>query len=296
MWFEEYREPRSIEECIDAYVGDAPDVVLLAGGTDLIPLFKDRKRRTKTLINLMSINGLAGRDRDEEDAIVIGAMTTLRDLLDWDGLGGPLLGVRQGIGTVSSMQVRNVATLGGNSCHASPAADTVPALIAADTRVTIAGPSGFRSVALEDFFEGPGRTVLETGELLVDFRIPPQPARTGSSYKKHAIRGNSDVAMVGVGARLTLDENGRAVQARVVLGAVAPKPIRATRSERALIGRIPDAGAIDEAAILAAEECSPITDVRATERYRREMVRVFTGRSLQEAAANASTYESSSQL
>ncbi len=289
MFFDVYIEPRSIDGCINDFVRYAPDVALLAGGTDLIPLFKDRKRRTKALINLMSVDGLAGTEREDEGNVVIGAMTTLRTLMDWDGLGGPLNGVRQGIESVSSIQVRNVATLGGNSCHASPAADTVPALIAADAQVTIAGPSGRRQTALEDFFLGPGKTVLETGELLLDFRIPAQPPRTGSSYKKHAIRGNSDVAMVGVGARLSLDDQGKAEQARVVLGAVAPTVIRSANAERALAGRVIDDDAIEEAAAWAAEDCSPITDVRATGRYRREMVKVFTRRALHEALSMASS-------
>ena len=105
MFFDIYSEPRSIDECIDAFVRHAPDVALLAGGTDLIPLFKDRKRRTKTLINLMSVDGLAGTERGDEGDVVIGAMTTLRTVMDWDGLSGPLNGVRQGIGSVSSIQV-----------------------------------------------------------------------------------------------------------------------------------------------------------------------------------------------
>jgi len=291
MWFEVYREPRSVDECIDECVRHAPDIALLGGGTDLIPLFKDRKRRTKVLVNLMSIDELGGASRDAGGSVVIGAMTTLRSLMDWDGLRGPLNGIRQGIGSVSSVQVRNVATLGGNSCHASPAADTVPALIAADAQVTIAGPSGVRQLPLEDFFLGPGKTALETGELLVDFRVPAQPVRTGTSYKKHAIRGNSDVAMVGVGTRLSLDEQGRVEEVRVVLGAVAPTPMRSPNAERALVGRVIDDDAIAEAAFLATEDCAPITDVRATARYRREMVRVFTKRALQEALSAASSNE-----
>jgi CO/xanthine dehydrogenase FAD-binding subunit len=289
MWFEEYREPKTVAECLDDLARAAPDVVVLGGGTDLIPLFKERKRRTKALINLMAVDDLAGTELDDDGSLVIGAMTTLRSLTDWHGLGGALNGVRQGIGSVSSVQVRNVATLGGNSCHGSPAADTVPALIAADAQVTIAGPSGRRQIALEDFFVGPGKTVLEVGELLIDFRIPTQPLRTGSSYQKHAIRGNSDVAMVGVGARLSLDGQGKVERARVVLGAVAPTPIRSRRAERALLGRVVDDELLDEVAALAAEDCSPITDVRATERYRREMVKVFTKRALEEAGSMAST-------
>jgi carbon-monoxide dehydrogenase medium subunit len=287
VWFEVYREPRTIDECLDDYAQHAPDAVLLAGGTDLIPLFKDRTRRSKALINLMNVDDLAGAHH-RNGGIEIGAMTTMRTLMDWDGLGGPLAGIRQGIGSVSSVQVRNVATLGGNSCHASPAADTVPALIATDAEVSITGPHGHRRVALEDFFLGPGRTVLEPAELMVSFRIPTPPPRTGSSYRKNAIRGNSDVAIVGVGARLTLDEEGRAVAARVVLGAVAPTPIRSPSAERILVGQIVDDESIDAAAAAARDDCSPITDVRATARYRTEMVRVFTRRALRDALNAAS--------
>jgi CO/xanthine dehydrogenase FAD-binding subunit len=289
MWFEEYREPQSIAACLDDLARHAPDVVLLAGGTDLIPVLKDRKRRTKTLVNLMAVKDLAGAERHDNGDLVIGAMTTLRTLMDWEELCGPLNGVRQGIGSVSSVQVRNVATLGGNSCHASPAADTVPALIAADAQVTIAGPAGRRRVPLEDFFVGPGKTLLEPGELLIDFRVPTQPLGSGSSYVKHAIRGNSDVAMVGVGARLSFDERGRVEQARLVLGAVAPTPIRSRRAEAALLGHVVDGDLLDAVSAIAAEDCSPITDVRATQRYRRQMVKVFARRALAEAGSTAST-------
>jgi len=288
MQFEIYCEPRDLAQCIEDLTSNAPDVALLAGGTDLIPRLKDRSLKTKALINLMSVDELAGVDTDADGGLIIGAMTTLRSLLDWDALSGPLNGVRDAVGSVASVQVRNVATLGGNTCNASPAADTVPGLIAANTEVSIAGPSGARRMLLEDLFLGPGKTSLGQGEILVDFRIPPQLPRTGSSYKKHAVRGNSDVAMVGIGARISLDEDDKVADARVVMAAVAPTPIRSLRAERALVGRVVDEATIEEAAALASEDCSPITDVRATARYRTEMVRVFTKRAVREATERVS--------
>ena len=289
MWFEVYCEPRSVEECIEDLLRHTPDVAPLAGGTDLIPQFKDFTRSTKAVVNLMAIDRLSQSQHCEDGSVEIGAMATLRNLAAWDALGGPLAGIREGIGSVSSVQVRNVATLGGNSCNASPAADTVPGLIAADTEIDIEGPEGRRRMLLEEFFVGPGATALATGEVLVGFRIPSPPPPTGSSYQKHAIRGNSDVAIAGVAARLTLDPDGSVAEARVVLGAVAPTAIRSARAEQALVGATPDEDAIEAAAALAAEDCRPITDQRASAAYRREMVRVFTKRAVRVAAERAPT-------
>ncbi len=180
------------------------------------------------------------------------------------------------------MAIRNVGTVGGNLCHASPAADTAPALIALGARVKIVGPAGERTCALEDFFTGPGQTVLQSGEILAEILVPAMPPRTKSVYLKHAVRGAADLAIVGVAVIATLeDERLRSV--KIVLGAVAPRPIRARMAEKLLEGKELDESLIEDAAQAASDESRPITDVRASVDYRKEMVKVFTRWALEKA-------------
>jgi carbon-monoxide dehydrogenase medium subunit len=287
MRFDRYYEPTTIGECIELLTRYGPDAHLLAGGTNLVVKLRSRVVRPKALISLGSIEELRKLERKNGGSIEIGAMKTLREVEHSDALADGLDVIRQGAGHVSSVQVRNVATLGGNSCNASPAADTVPGLIAAGAKARIVGPGGERVVPLEDFFEGPGETALQTGELLVGFHVPAPPAHTGGSYKKYAIRGDVDLAIVGVAARLTLDKDDRVQGALIVLGAVAPTPLRARRAEEALLGRIPEEKVIEEATQVAAEEARPISDQRATAQYRTEMIRVWTRYAVQEAFGRA---------
>ncbi len=276
MRFEYYHEPTSVKECIELLNHYGPDACLLAGGTNLVVKLRSREVRPKAVVNLGFVEGLKNLERKNDGSIEIGSMKTLREIEQSDVLVDGFDVIRQGAGHVSSMQVRNVATLGGNSCNASPAADTVPGLIATEAVAHIMGPSGERFIPLEDFFKGPGSTALQTGELLIGFPVPSPPPRTGGRYEKYAIRGDVDVAIVGVAARLMLDEDNRVQRARIVLGAVAPTPLRARRAEQLLLGQLPEEKVIEEAARAAADDSKPISDQRATARYRIEMVKVWT--------------------
>lgn len=283
MRFQYYHEPTSVNECIELLSHYGPDACLLAGGTNLVVKLRSRAVRPKAVINLGFVEGLKNLERKNDGSIEIGSMKTLREIEQSDALVDGFDVIRQGAGHVSSMQVRNVATLGGNSCNASPAADTVPGLIAMEAVAHIMGPSGERLIPLEDFFDGPGSTVLQTAELLIGFHVPSPPPLTGGEYKKYAIRGNVDLAIVGVAARLTLDEDNRAQQVRVILGAVAPTPLRARRAEELLLGQLPEEKVVEEAARAAAEDSKPISDQRASAQYRKEMVRVWTRYAIQGA-------------
>jgi len=173
--------------------------------------------------------------------------------------------------------VRNRATIVGNVCRASPSADTLPPLIADGAQVTIHGGSGERRVGLEDFFTGPGKTVLKPDELVTEIRVPAPEPRTGKVYIKHGRRKAMELATVGVA--VSLSEN----EIRIVLGAVAPTPIRARRAEALLRGKTLNDELIEKAAEAAASESRPISNVRASAEYRREMVGVLTRRALQQA-------------
>ena len=186
--------------------------------------------------------------------------------------------------SLGSIQIRNRATVAGNICRASPSADTPPPLIADGATVRIAGPAGERVVPLEAFFTGPGRSVLARDEILVAIDVPPPAPRTGKVYLKHGRRLAMELATVGVAVALTLEPDGDGCrEVRVVLGAVAPTPIRAREAEAVLRGRIPNAGLIAEAAEAAEAEARPISDVRSSADYRREMVRVLAARAIRQA-------------
>ena len=286
MRFEHYHEPAGIRECVELLTHYGPDASVLAGGTDLVVKLRSGAARPKAVVSLGAVRELSKLDIHSDGSVHIGAMMALRDIERADSLGGGFDVIRQGASRVSSMQVRNVATLGGNSCNASPGADTVPGLIASGAVARIAGPEGERSMPLETFFRGPGMTALGRGEMLIGFHVACPPPLTAGAYMKYAIRGDTDLAIVGVAARLTLDEKRTVREARIVLGAVAPTPIRARRAEDLLTGQLPGYGLLRDAARAAAEDSRPISDQRATAQYRREMVRVWTRRAIQGAYQN----------
>lgn len=286
MKFDWYYEPTNVNECVELLNQYGSEAKLLAGGTDLVVRLRSRAVKVNTVISLNAMPELE-RIYKVEDGLVIGTMAKLGDIAASDLFAGPWQVVKKGAGNVSSMQVRNVATLGGNICNASPSADTVPGMIVSDAEVCIAGPEGERTVLLEQFFEGPGKTVLKQGELVTSFKLPNQAAGNGTAYKKYAIRGDTDIAIIGVAARIKLSDAGVVEEAKIALGAVAPTPIRVPDAENMLIGKVLTEELAAQAAQAAADACTPITDARATKGYRKEMVRVWTRHVLLEAQKNA---------
>jgi carbon-monoxide dehydrogenase medium subunit len=256
---------------------------VLAGGTDLLVKMRHKALCPEILIDLKGIPGMDTIQYDPDRELKIGALASLHSLEV-----SPIIKERFGIiseaaGLIGSRQIRARATLGGNLCNASPAADMAPALLALGARVSLNCNGEERSVPLEEFFVGPGRSVLKKDELLIAVHIPPPPPRTGSRYAKFSIRKAMDVPIVGVAVVLTLDtEKDRCQDIRIALGACATVPLRAPKAEARLRGREIGEISIREASMLAAEEAQPITDLRATAEYRREIVRVMTERTLRE--------------
>jgi len=192
----------------------------------------------------------------------------------------------EGAGVVGSLQTMNMATIGGNVCNAAPSADTAPALLVYEAEAVIIGPDGRRTLPIADFFRGPGETALAPDELLAELRLPTPPAGTGAVYQRNTPRKQMDIAVVGVAIALTL--SGDTIErARVALGAVAPTPLRASGAEAALEGQTASDEAFAKAAEAAAQDSSPITDMRASADYRRHLVKVMTTRLLTEAATRA---------
>ncbi len=278
--------PRSPEDAVAQLQERGPGGKLLAGGTDLLLQVKARVTRPAYVVDLGHLGELAELSDRPGEGIWIGSMVRLR-ALQLSALARQRCGVVvDGAQLVGSIQIRNLATVGGNLCNAAPSADVAPPLVAAGARAEILGPAGQRSVPLEEFFLGPRRTVLGPADLLLGVMVPEPRLPTGGHYLRHTPRKEMDIAVVGVGSVVTV-ENGRCVDARIALGAVAPTPIRAARAEALLRGERLTQALIDRAAQAAAEEARPITDVRGPAEFRRHLVSVLTSRTLSVAWSNA---------
>ncbi len=282
----EYFAPTTLAETAALLAQFNGQAKILAGGTDLLVEIKENIRRPAGVINLKKIPGLGGLSYSDDAGLGIGALATVRQVETSPLVQSHYPGLAQAARELGSIQVRNRATVAGNICRASPSADTPPPLIAAEAAVTIFTSAGERTVPLEQFFTGPGQTVLAASEILLAITAPPPPPHTGHVYLKHGRRRAMELATVGVAVRITL-EGDVCRNVRIVLGAVAPTAIRATEAESLLTGVAPDDERIEQAARAALAAARPISDVRASADYRREMVGVLTRRAIRQALAQA---------
>lgn len=270
---ESYAAPQSLAEAAEIMRGG--NVTPVAGGTDLMPQTRaGRVRFQPVLMNLRRVPELQGIAQDD-GVIRLGALVTITDLLE-SALVRERLGLLwQACDHFASDQIRNAATVGGNLCNASPAGDTLVPLLALDARAVLAarpdGPVVLRRVPLVEFFTGPGRTCRTPTEILTAVEIPLPPAGFTGEFYKHGVRPALDISAISIAAGARLDA-GVLRHVRVAFGAVAPTPIRAPRTEAALEGRAPDDAALEAAAQTALTEIHPISDVRASDWYRRELV------------------------
>jgi carbon-monoxide dehydrogenase medium subunit len=271
----EYFEPTSLPEAVALLGRFQGRAQPLAGGTDLLVELKEHLRSADCVVNIKKIPGIDQLTFDSVDGLYIGALVTAREIEVSPITIEHYPSLVQAARELGSIQVRNRATIVGNVCRASPSADTLPPLIADGAEVTIHGPHGHKTLLLEEFFTGPGKTVLKYDELVTAIRVPAPPPHTGKVYIKHGRRKAMELATVGVAVTLTPEGD-----IRIVLGAVAPTPIRARQAEGLLRGRKLDDARIERAAQAAAEEARPISNVRAGAEYRREMVRVLTRRAI----------------
>jgi carbon-monoxide dehydrogenase medium subunit len=278
----DYMEASSIEEVVSILTEYDGIAKVLAGGTDLLLQIRNKLIKPKYLVDIEKVPRLKYIKYDGSKNFLIGALTSIRDLEKSTELKNKCSIIPQAASQLGSVAIRNMATIGGNLCNAAPSAETSPALIGLGAKIKIIGPEGERIIPLEDFFVGPGKTALKVGEVLVEIQVPVLKPNTKGIYYKHAIRGSIDSSIVGVAAILTMERNV-CRDAMVVLGAVASTAIRAKRAEKFLIGQKINEALVDEAAKTAAREAKPITDVRATAEYRREMVKVFVKRAVLEA-------------
>jgi CO/xanthine dehydrogenase FAD-binding subunit len=279
-------EPTKIEEVCDI-LQKQEKVKVIAGGTDLLVNMKRKVIAADMLVSLSKIPELSGLFFSDKTGLEIGSMVRIADINVSPVIKAQYPGLATAAGKLGSPQIRNRATIGGNVSSARPAADMVGPLIAYGAIARIATPGGVREEPLEKIFKGPGQTTLAKGEFLMGMRIHTPEKNTGISYIKYGIRHAMEIALVSVTSLVVL-EKGTCRLARVVLGAVAPTFIRCPKTEGFLTGKEISEQVVEEAGDLASQSCSPITDIRASADYRRQLVRVLTKRTINEAVADCS--------
>jgi aerobic carbon-monoxide dehydrogenase medium subunit len=273
----DYVAPSSVREaCL--LLEEHDGALALAGGTDILVGLEAGKISPKLAVDLSRIPGLAGIE-ETAAAITVGALTTMTAVSRAEVVKRFFPALAFAAGAMGCWQVRNLATLGGNLCNASPSADTAPPLILYDAVALIDGLDGPREMPLAEFLTGPGCTDLSGGEILVGVRVSKPSPEFRSAYVRRALRKSMDIPIVNLAVGVTLDD-GAVTEARLVLGAVATTPIRALEAERLLVGSPLDEEHIAAAAVAAAAASRPIDDVRASAQYRRQMIEVFTRRAL----------------
>src|SRR5947209_7518685 len=239
-----YTAPTSIDDAVKALAASAGVAKALSGGTDLLVQLKSGRVRPEVIVDAKRIPGLIGI-REEGDKFVIGAATPGVMISADERLTRAYPGIVEGVDLIGSKQIQGRCTIAGNLCNASPAADSVPALVAAAARVVISGPKGARSIAVEDVAIGPGRTSLGRGEIVEAIVLDKRPPRSGDAYLRFIPRSEMDIAVVGAGVSLTLDQGGRIESARVALGAVAPTVLLVSEAARAIVGTKLDTAALE---------------------------------------------------
>ena len=296
----DYLHPDTLDEASSVLAQCGMKARLMAGGTDILVKMKQRRLLPPYLINLKGIPGLDYVRYEEGKGLHIGALASIESLKSSMIVRTRFPMLHQAAAYMATVEIRNRATLVGNICNGSPSAETAPALIALGAEARIVRQAGKRSVAVEDFFVGPGSTVLGPGELVAEVFVPEPPPGSGGAYDKYSLR-RMDVAVVGAAA-LVVPEQGPAAAGgaggarpgdpatpaiigdiRIVLSAVAPTPIRVRGAEAVLRGRSPSLTLIEEAACVAAEESRPITDIRGSAELRKTMVPVMTTRVILQA-------------
>ena len=281
-----YEAPQSLDAAV-ALLADANGAgKILAGGTDVLVQLHAEIIEPDVLVDIKNISEL--REISEDSAAWrVGAAVPGMKVIDDTGFSNAWPGVCEGVALIGSVQVKGRASIGGNLCNASPAADSVPALIAAGAVATIIGTTGTREDAVENIVIGPGKTSLGADEFIVSFGFPARPAHSGDCYLRLTPRTEMDIAIVGVGANLTLDDNGVCTAARIAVGAVAPRPLLVSDAADALIGTKVDDAAMEGMVAAVRAACNPISDKRGTKEYRIKTAGVIARRAVEKALERA---------
>ena len=281
-----FTAPTTVDEAVRALAGASGLAKPLAGGTDLLVQMRSGRMRPEMIVDIKRIPDLIGI-RETADSFVIGAATPGVMISEHEAFSHAWPGITEGVDLIGSQQIQGRASLVGNLCNASPAADSIPALIAARGIAVIAGPDGKREAAVEAIVTGPGQTSLKKGEFVVEFRVPKPKPRQSDAYLRFIPRTEMDIAVVGCGVNVTLDANGVCTDARVVLGAVAPTQVLVEEGAQALIGHRLDDDTLSRLDAAAQRACKPIDDKRGTIEYRTKVACVLARRGAKSAFERA---------
>ena len=281
-----YEAPKTLEAAVALLSGTKGEARVLAGGTDLLIQMRAGRVEPEILVDIKGIPEMTSIVA-ENGGFRFGAAVTCIELVEHEAFARAWPGVTDGVKLIGSIQVQARATVGGNLCNASPAADSVPAMIAAGAAASIMGPNGRREARVEDIATGPGKTSLARGEIVASFLLPRRAPHSGDAYLRFTPRTEMDIAVVGAGVNLTLDEKGVCSQARVCLGAVAARALLVPEAAVALIGTKVDAAALERLAAAASAACRPIDDKRGTREFRIKVAGVMARRAAEIAFERA---------
>jgi carbon-monoxide dehydrogenase medium subunit len=283
----EYVAPGSLSEAVAAMAEKGEAARVLAGGTDILVELRTGRRIIERLVDPKAVPELNELSYSPEQGLRIGAAVPCYRLYEDAAIAGAYPGLIDAASLIGGIQIQGRATFGGNLCNAAPSADGVPPLIVLGAQAVIAGPNGTREVPVEDFCLAPRQTVLQPGELLVSLALPPPAPNSGASYLRFIPRNEMDIAVVGVGASVALDESREKIAAmRVALAAVAPTPVLVGGVD-ALVGQPANDDTVQQAAAMARAAAKPISDMRGTIEQRLHLVEVLTRRALQGALQRA---------
>ena len=280
----EYFSPKAAGEAFELVGRLGSKARVLAGGTDLLLMMKEKMIDPKYIIDINGVPDFKGISYEAGKGAVIGAFTKVSEIEHSALIREKYFALHQAAGELGSAQVRAMATIGGNSCHASPAADTPTPLVALGAKVLLSGNGGERQLPLEEFILGNRKTALEEGELVTKFILPDPAPRSASRYWYIGLRGAMEIDAVNMAVYLVLEADGQTVkEIKLVMGSVAPRPLILTEASTLLVGKKFDDALVEKVAVAACGEAKPISDIRASAEYRLEMVGVLARRLLNEA-------------
>jgi carbon-monoxide dehydrogenase medium subunit len=284
----DYAAPKSAEEVAALLAGKNGEARILAGGTDLLVQLREGRRQAKLVIDIKNIPELTQVTFDPQKGLRIGAAASCSQICSDPNVSQHYPGLVDAVRLIGGVQIQNRASVGGNLCNASPAADAIPALIVHEAVCHITGSNGTRTLPVEGFCVAPGKNALNAGEFLTSVSVPTPKVNFGAHYLRFIPRNEMDIAVVGAGASVVLDEDGkRFVSARIALGAVAPTPLLASDAGAFLAGKEVTRENVKEAARLAQAIAKPITDLRGTAEHRKHLCAVLVERALDKAIERA---------
>ena len=284
----DYVRAQSVDEVVSLLSQNGDQARVLSGGTDLLVALREGRRQAKVVIDVKGLPETSQIEYSAESGLKFGASVPCYRLYNDKEIAAAYPGLMDAAHLIGGVQIQGRASMGGNLCNASPAADSIPILIAHSAICVIAGPNGTRELPVEDFCVAPGRTVLQNGEFLVSLKVPPVKAGSGAAYLRFIPRNEMDIAVVGAGAYVELDESrDNFVSARVSLGAVAPKPLFIEAAGDSLAGKPVTAANMEAAAKIAQDAATPISDMRGTAEYRKHLSAVMPRRAIENAVARA---------